>query len=170
MDFLTLAKERYSMRKFDGRPLSREHLSLILEAGRVAPTAKNQQPQRVFVIESEEGLSKLLLCRESMFGSKTVFLVCYDRNESWKRDSDGLDSGYVDATIVATQMMLEASSIGVGTTFIMWYDAEKLVSEFKLSENIVPVCMLAAGYPTSETRPSRLHGDRKPLEETVKYI
>ena len=170
MDFLALLKERYSMRKFDGRPLSREHLSLILEAARLAPTAKNLQPQRIFVIESEEGLSKLLKCRESIFGAKTAFLICYDKNESWKRDCDGYDSGYVDATIAATEMMLEATSLGAGTTFIMWYDVDTLTREFNLPESLVPVCILAAGYPADDTHPSRLHSDRKPLCETVSYI
>jgi nitroreductase len=170
MDFLDLARKRFSMRQFDTRPLSNEDINLILEAGRLAPTAKNLQPQKIFVLTSEEALSKLLLCRESIFGAKTAFLVCYDKNESWKRDCDGYDSGYVDATIVATQMMLEATSIGVGTTFIMWYDVPTLISEFNLPENIVPVCILAAGYPSEQTHPSRMHTDRKPLFETVKFI
>lgn len=170
MDFLKLAGERFSMRQFNAQALSREHIDLILEAGRLAPTAKNLQPQKIFVLNSEESLSKLLKCRESIFGAKTAFLVCYDKNESWKRDCDGLDSGYVDATIVATHMMLQAQSIGVGTTFIMWYDVYKLKEEFRLAENIEPVCVLAAGYPCEATHPSRLHSDRKPLSKTVEFI
>ncbi len=170
MDFLKLASERFSMRQFDTRPLSRRDIDLILEAGRLAPTAKNLQPQKVFVLESEDALSKLTKCRESIFGAKTAFLICYDKNESWKRDCDGLDSGYVDATIVATHMMLEAASIGVGTTFIMWYDVYKLIEEFALPNSVVPVCVLVAGYPCADTHPSRLHSDRKAIDETVRFI
>lgn len=158
------------MRQFDSRPLSDEDINLILEAGRIAPTAKNLQPQRIFVLKSEESLEKLKKCRESIFGAKTAFLICYDKNESWKRNCDGLDSGYVDATIVATQMMLEATSIGVGTTFIMWYDVFELTKQFGLDENTVPVCVLVAGYPSDETHPSKMHSSRKPLSETVKFI
>ena len=49
MDFAKLCAERYSLRKFDTRPVEREKLDLILEAGRNAPTAHNKQPQRIFV-------------------------------------------------------------------------------------------------------------------------
>ena len=44
MDFEKLSAERYSLRKFDTRPVEQEKLDLILEAGRNAPTAHNNQP------------------------------------------------------------------------------------------------------------------------------
>ncbi len=46
MDFLELAKSRYSERYFDSRPVEGEKLDTILEAGQVVPTACNYQPQR----------------------------------------------------------------------------------------------------------------------------
>ena len=58
MDFAKLCAERYSLRKFDTRPVEREKLDLILEAGRNAPTAHNKQPQRIFVLQSAEALEK----------------------------------------------------------------------------------------------------------------
>ena len=62
MDFLELAKERYSVRKFSDKKVEREKLDAILEAGRCAPTAVNYQPQRVLVLESPEALEKLKGC------------------------------------------------------------------------------------------------------------
>lgn len=59
MNFLELAKERYSCKSMDGRRVEKEKLDLILEAGRWAPTAKNLQGQRIYVVESEEGLAKI---------------------------------------------------------------------------------------------------------------
>ena len=59
MDFLELAKNRYSERYFDPRPVEREKLDRILEAGRVVPTACNYQPQRFYLIRSEEAMKKL---------------------------------------------------------------------------------------------------------------
>ena len=59
MDFLELARNRYSERFFDSRPVEQEKLDKILEAGRVVPTACNYQPQKFFLIRSEEGLAKL---------------------------------------------------------------------------------------------------------------
>ena len=62
MDFIKLAKERYSVRKFAGRKVEKEKIAQILEAGRLAPTAANYQPQRILVIESGESLAKLKGC------------------------------------------------------------------------------------------------------------
>ena len=59
MTFLELAKERYSERYFDSKPIEDEKLKLILEAGRIAPTGCNYQPQRIYVIQSEEAMKKL---------------------------------------------------------------------------------------------------------------
>ena len=59
MSFLALAKNRYSERYFDPRPIEQEKLDRILEAGRVVPTACNYQPQRFYVIRSKEGLATL---------------------------------------------------------------------------------------------------------------
>uniref|UniRef100_UPI004028B686 nitroreductase family protein n=1 Tax=Dialister sp. TaxID=1955814 RepID=UPI004028B686 len=53
MSFMELAKDRYSERKFDSRPVEQDKIDRILEAGRIAPTACNYQPQRVYVIRSE---------------------------------------------------------------------------------------------------------------------
>ncbi len=59
MDFLQLAKERYSVRKYKRQPVEDSKIQNILEAGRVAPTAANFQPQRFLVVSSAEGLAKL---------------------------------------------------------------------------------------------------------------
>ena len=59
MDFLELARSRYSCKKFDSRQISKEQLDSILEAGRLAPTAKNLQEQHVYVVQSAEGIAKI---------------------------------------------------------------------------------------------------------------
>lgn len=57
MEFFEVVKNRYACKKFDGRPVAKEQLDAILEAGRLAPTAKNLQEQRIYVVQSEEGLA-----------------------------------------------------------------------------------------------------------------
>ncbi len=59
MDFSEVIKRRYSCKNFDGRPVPEAVLNEILEAGRLAPTAKNLQEQRVYVVQSAEGLGKI---------------------------------------------------------------------------------------------------------------
>ena len=58
MDFAKLSGSRYSLRKYSDRPVEAEKLALILESGRNAPTAHNNQPQRIFVLQSPEALEK----------------------------------------------------------------------------------------------------------------
>ena len=59
MEFKKVISERYACKKFDGRPVEAEKLAAILEAGRLAPTAKNLQEQRVYVMQSAGALAKV---------------------------------------------------------------------------------------------------------------
>ena len=170
MDFLKLCEERYSLRKFDGRRLSDSDINRILEAARLAPTAKNLQPQKIYVINTDDSVEKLKKCTKCDYGTKTSFLICYDKNVSWKRDTDGKDSGDIDASIVTTQMMLEAASAGAGSTWVMWFDAGAVSREFSLPDNIIPVAILVCGYPAADAEPSPRHADRKQITETVTFI
>ena len=87
-DFLKLAAARYSVRKFRPDPVEPEKLDLILRAGNLAPTACNLQPQRILVLSSEESLDKLRRCTRCHFNAPAALLVCYHREECWKREYD----------------------------------------------------------------------------------
>ena len=75
MDFLNLCKERYSVRQYDARPVENDKLMMVLEAGRLAPTACNYQPQRIFVIHSEEARAKLAALTRMSYGAPVSLLV-----------------------------------------------------------------------------------------------
>lgn len=167
MDFLQLAKERYSVRKFSNKKVEREKLYLILEAGRIAPTAVNYQPQRILVIESDESLNKLKECTPYHFNAPLSLLVCYDSNVSWKRSYDNKDMGDVDASIVTTQMMLEIANLGLGTTWVGHFSPDIIRQKFKIPENIIPVALLPIGYPCENSEPHKLHNIRKDINETT---
>lgn len=168
-NFLDLAKERYSVRKFSGEPVGDKELSLILEAGKVAPTAANKQPQRVLVINEKEALAKVKLATRFLYDAPLAILISYDENECWVRDFDDANSGEVDASIVATHMMLEAAALGIGSTWVMWFDPDVIKREFEMPENIVPVALLITGYPSSDSKPSARHTEYKTDEELIFY-
>ncbi len=170
MDFEKLSGSRYSLRKYSDRPVEPEKLALILEAGRNAPTAHNLQPQRIFVIQSPEALEKADGCMGSHFHPPVILAVGYDADEAWKRETDGKNHGEIDAAIAATQMMLQAADLGLGTTYVGMFEPEKLWASFPEMHGTMPVAMLTLGYPAEGAHPSRLHGSRKPLEELVKYL
>lgn len=62
MNFAELSAQRYSLRKFSDRPVEDALLQQVLEAGRNAPTAHNNQPQRIFVLQSPEAMAKADAC------------------------------------------------------------------------------------------------------------
>ena len=100
MDFKELVTKRYSCKKYDGRQIEKAQLDAILEAGRWAPTAKNTQIQRVYVIQSEEGLKKvddITVCR---YGAPTVLMVCYDKTGEYEYPGAKYHSGPEDAAML----------------------------------------------------------------------
>ena len=169
MDFIKFASERYSVRKFEDRHLEQPVIEKILEAGHVAPTGCNYQPQRILVINTDESVEKLKRCTKCHFDTKTAMLICYNRNESWVRKYDGALSAPVDAAIVTTHMMLMAHSIGLGCTWVMHFDPNAMRKEFNIPEHYEPAALLVMGYPHKEDEPLPLHSSFRPIEEVVYY-
>jgi nitroreductase len=169
MTFFELAQQRYSVRKFSPKPVEDDKLEQVLQAGRVAPTAKNLQPQLILVATSPEALEKAGRCSPCTFGAPAVLIVCFDQNIGWVRTKDNKNHSEIDATIVAAHMMLQAQELGLGTTWVGVFDPEAVRREFSLPDNIVPSCFLPIGYPAADAAPSPFHASRKALSETVKY-
>ncbi len=170
MDFITLAKNRYSVRKFKDQPFEDEKLQLILQAGHVAPTAANKQPQRILVIKDQQGLNKLKDCTSSHFNAPLALLICYDKTVCWQRARfDGKNSGDVDASIVTTHMMLEAADIGIGSTWVMHFDPQKIRELYHIPENYEPVALLTMGYPADDAEPSERHFQVVNMDDIVFY-
>ncbi len=170
MDFMQLVKDRYSCKKFDGRVVEREQLAQILEAGRLAPTAKNLQEQRVYVIESAEGLAKVDQATPCRYGASTVIAVAFDKNNVFVYPGEKRDSGIEDATIVATHMMLAAKAVGVESCWINYFNPEELEKALGLPEEEEVLMLLDLGYPAEGAKPLPNHEARKPLAETVSYM
>lgn len=168
MNFAQLCEQRYSVRKYDAKPIEPEKLEMILNAGRLAPTAKNLQPQRILVVQGE-GLEKMKECTPCMYGQTAVLVVCYDKEVSWKSRS-GREIGDVDGGIVMTSMMYQAQELGIGSLVVGIYKEEPLRANFNIPENYEIVALLMLGYPAEDSEPNeKLHFSRKDLSETVSY-
>ncbi len=174
MSFEKLAEERYSERHFDSRPVEQEKIDKILATGRLAPTACNYQPQRIYVIQTQEALKKARNIRVSHFNAPLMMLICYDASAAWHnpRDTvyDNYCSGEQDAAIVAATMMYEAQELGVHTVWLRGFNSSEVSQTFSLPENIIPVMMFAMGYPAENSSPHAWHFMRKPLDETVTVL
>ena len=172
MSFLELAKSRFSIRKFDDRPIEKEKLDLILEAGNVAPTGCNYQPQRIYVIESAEKLAILNEQSKCIFGAKTVLLFAYNADEDWKNPLErGVHSGVQDVSIVATHVMLEAWELGIGTCWVNYFANTKLERALGLPDNERAVLLMPIGYPADDAEPlAKMHNVYKDIDETVRFM
>ena len=169
MDFLTLCADRYSVRSFSDKKVPEELLFKILEAGRLAPTAKNQQPQRIYVISSDEALEKLHK-HARCYDAPTVLLVCGDTNAACDRPTVSHNLSEMDSSIVATHMMLAAASLGLGSVWMCAFDNEAVAKEFNLPDHIKPYMLLPIGYASDDCVPNPRHTQRLALEETVSFI
>ncbi len=170
MDILSLLQNRYSVRDFKDTPVPREALEKILEAARVAPTAKNMQPQKVFVLESEEAIRKVREVTPSAYNAPTVLMICSDENVAWKRTNDGWCAPPIDPAIATCHMMLEAESLGLNSVWVCAFNKDKLRQAFDLPENIVPYSLLPIGYKSDEYEPNSRHFERKSVDELAEFI
>ena len=166
MSFIELAKRRYSERYFADTPLEEEKNYQLLEAGRIAPTACNNQPQRFYVLKSSVALAKAAQLTHT-YNAPVVVLVCYIHADAWHNPRDGFCSGDMDASIAASSMMFEAEDLGVHSIWLRGFDAGKVQEAFDLPDGTVPSLMLALGYPSEKSKPAPLHEQREPIEEFV---
>ena len=170
MEFTEVVKNRYSCKKYDGKQISEEQLDAVLQAGRLAPTAKNLQGQRIYVVQSAEGLAKIDELTPCRYGAPTVLVVAFDKNSMFVYPGGEANSGVEDASIVATHMMLAATNTGVDSCWLNFFDPAAVAKAFDLPENEQVLMLLDLGFAAEGFAPLPNHTSRKPLEETVKYL
>ena len=145
-DFFDVINERFSCREFTDERIKTEEVEKILEAANLAPTACNFQPQRIYVVENEALLEKLKEATKYTFDAKTVFVICYDDTVSYKRYNDSKEHGDIDATIVATHMMLACEALNIGSCFVCSFKEEILKTILSIPSNYHVTCLLPVGY------------------------
>lgn len=143
MGYLDLARSRYSCRLFEDRSVEQAVVDTIVEAGRIAPSACNNHPTRVMVLDTPELLEKAAACQPrfardgSIFGAPLIFLVCSVTNDAWVRPYDQMNSSAIDTSIVCDQMMMEAEEQGLGTCWVCHFKPELAREQFNLPEGVL---------------------------------
>ena len=170
MEFKEVIKNRYSCKKYSDKPVEEGKLQAILEAGRLAPTAKNLQEQRVYVLKTEEALAKIDKVTPCRYGAPMVLVVAFDRTNVYTYPGEKRTSGVEDATIVATHMILAAADEGVDSCWLNRLDPDELARELGLPENEEILLVMELGYAAEGAGPLANHFSRKPLSETVSYL
>ena len=170
MAFLELAHERYSCRKFNDKPVEQDKIDKIIEAALAAPTAVNKQPFKIWVIKDASAIEKLAQITPFTFGAKVIFAVGASESEAWNRPFDKKSFADIDGSIVATHMMLEIQNLGLGTTWVGYFDEKNLIDNFPQMEGYNIVALFPTGYPANDVEISEMHYISKNKEEIVSYI
>ena len=170
MEFKEVVKNRYSCKKYRDDKVASEKIEAILEAGRLAPTAKNLQEQHIYVLQSEEMLAKIDAVTPCRYNAPTVLVVAFDKNNVFTYPGDKRDSGAEDASIVATHMILAAADEGVDSCWVNFFDPDKAAEALGLPENEEVLMLMDLGYAAEGAGPLANHDSRKPLSETVTYL
>ncbi len=160
--FKRIAKERYSCRAYKDVPLTDYQIGQILEAARLAPTAANKQPVHVWVVKSPEALKKLKGATDYTYGAPAVFMVGAKADAAWVRKYDGKNGAEIDAAIVGTHIMLEASALGLGNVWVGSFDPQKIAQDFPETAGYEIVCLFPVGTP--DAGPGANHEKRQSLE------
>lgn len=171
MTFFELASSRYSVRAYKPDPIQKEALEQVLEAGRVAPTACNYQPQKIFVVQSSELRAKLAEISPCTFDAPVILVVCYDKDREAKIPlRPGYTFGEMDATIVCTHMMLQAWELGIGSCWVGLFNDEQVSNALDLPDHLQVAALMPMGYPADGAKPAHLHSKIRSAEETIAFL
>ena len=166
MEFDKVLNARYSCRSYSDKKVEEEKLESILKAGNLAPTAKNTQCQKIYVLNDKEKILQIESVR-GMFNASTVLVVCGDKERECKRFYTNQSLMETDLAIVTTYMMLEATNLGLQSCWVCYFNEEQVSNLLNLPKNIVPYNLLLLGYPDENGIPSPRHFERRDLTDTV---
>ena len=170
MEFNEVLLKRESVRNYDPtRPVPREILDRILEAGRIAPSASNYQPWEFWLISNLEMLAKIHPCysRQWFHDAPHILIVTGDLEQGWERE-DGFNSLQTDLAVSMQQMILAATNEGVGSCWVTNFKIDILRKALGLKDSMQVFGISPLGYPR-EGFISRTVIMRKPLHEVVIY-
>lgn len=169
--FLDLARERYSVRAFKSKEVEQSKIDKILEAARLAPTAKNSQPQKIFVLKSEAAIKTINEHCRCIYGAPLVFAIGYDESLIFGVDENRVYGfGEVDSTIVATHMILEAADLGLGSCWVGLFNDKEVRGALGIPDGIRITALMPVGYADDGCMPSERHTEYRSNEEVVQYL
>ena len=170
MDFKDLAVKRYSCRKFSDRKVEKELVEQIIETARQAPTAVNFQPYKIFWMDSEEAKAKIAQSTRFSFGAENFLVVGYKNEQGWTRKFDQHNFAEVDASIVATFIMMQIEDLGLATTWVGYFDEPKLKELCPEMKEYGLIAIFPIGYAAEDAEPNPMHFERKKREEILEIL
>ncbi len=170
MNFKELAEKRYSCRKFSNRKVEKELLDQIIDAGIKAPTAVNKQPFKLFLMDSAEAKQNLSKVTNYTFGADAFLVVGSKEDSGWVRSFDQRNFADVDASIVATHIMMEICDLGLATTWVGHFNAPLLKQMYPTMKDYDLIAVFPIGYAAEDDQPSPRHYERKNREDVLEVL
>lgn len=166
MEILPEIQNRFSINSFSEKTVSPEVLHRIVEAGRLAPSAKNRQPWRYIVVEDKNVRAKITEAsyNEQHVKEAPVIVAVCSTNVDYKMPN-GQMAYPVDLAMGASFMMLQAEHEGLGTCLITTYDQEEMREILTIPHSMRVVLLLLLGY-SAEKKSSR---NRLPRDRVVSF-
>ncbi len=168
MDLYQVIKTRRSIRTYKTDPVPDDILIRILEAGRLAPSAKNIQPWKFIVIKDEKIRQELVpACRNQTFIGQAPIVICVVALEkiAWGNMGGYWSSYPVDLAIALEHIILAATAEGLGTCWIGAYQEEEVKRILQVPQDVKVIALTPLGYPAQQIEPR----PRKPLSEIVSF-
>lgn len=169
MTFLELAKKRFTSRSFIPRPVSNEDIMYILEAARVAPSMGNTQSVRIYVLESKEKLRKLSAFAQ-VHDAPAALIICSEIDTAYKDPVELTNSGFADATVATTHIILAAADIDLGSVWVMKFNPEKIRTLFEIPKGTKPIHIIGLGKTAEVSNPNRHGLKRLPLTKIASFL
>ena len=165
MAVIEAIRKRYSCRAYHDRPVEQEKLDSILEAARLAPSAKNLQDWRFVVVTDKEKKRRLAeAASDQMFIADAGAIIAACSNSDYVMRC-GQPIGPIDVAIALEHICLQAADLGLATCWIGSFYPEKVRAVLGIPDNIAVIELMALGYPADEPKQPR----REPIDKIVCY-
>lgn len=166
MELLPEIQNRQSIKSFSTKPIEEMKLNRIIEAARIAPSAKNRQPWRFIIINDEDLRKKIQNASfgQDYVGQAPIIIAAASTNIDYRMPNGQL-SYPIDIAIAVSFMMIQAEHEELGSSVVTTFDEREVKELLTIPYSMKVVMLLLLGYP--ESRPLKVL--RKPIEQISSY-
>jgi len=165
MKVLEVISKRYSCRAYQDKKIEQKKLDVIMEAARLAPSARNMQDWRFVVVTQRKTRRQVAALTNSpeVFEKAGAIIAACSNSDYVMRCGQAISP--IDVSIALEHICLQATDLGLGTCWIGSFDPEKVARVLGIPDDIQIIELMAVGYPAD----GRREPDREPIENVVCY-
>lgn len=168
MSVFDIMKSRRSVRRYQSKNIPDDILVKVLEAARVAPSAKNLQPWKFIIVRDREKRKKLAAASNDQFfmaQAPVVIAACGFLDRCFQHQGNYMKSWSIDVSIALDHLMLKAWDEGLGTCWIGSFREPEVKEILSIPEDVKVLALTPLGYPDEEP----IDRGRKELGEIISY-